>query len=194
MEKENKKLNPFLWFLFAIVIPLIIVSSLTILILGLAGYDVSGWAKNTANNIPIVSSFVKTDEEKDYEQMKQEMEEKLEKKDAEIKQLENLTEDLETTIDQLNQEILKLENKLESNEQLSEEQEELVEGNKDELRQIARSFQNMKSKQAAAVLENMDQNDAIHILKEISNDGRGKILEAMDPKKAAELTKLFMNE
>src|SRR5690625_5512256 len=65
MRNLNKKsVNPFLWFIFAIVIPVIIIISLTVLVLAIAGFDVSGWTKDKASNIPIVSSFITTEEEK----------------------------------------------------------------------------------------------------------------------------------
>src|SRR5690625_6226290 len=69
MRNLNKKsVNPFLWFIFAIVIPVIIIISLTVLVLAIAGFDVSGWTKDKASNIPIVSSFITTEEEKKIEE------------------------------------------------------------------------------------------------------------------------------
>lgn len=194
MKESNKKsINPFLWFVFAIVIPLLIVSSLTILILSIAGVNVTGWAKDTANKVPILSTFVKTEEEETVEEIKQLMNEKIHEKELEIARLQSLNEENEAIISRLNQDILKLKNEIKSNEQLSMEEQEKDEIKENEIKQIAASYENMKSKQAASVLEKVGDDIALEILKQLPDDTRGKILEAMDPEKAADLTKLFMN-
>lgn len=194
MKESNKKsINPFLWFVFAIVLPLIIVSSLTILIFSMAGVNVTGWAKDTANKVPILSTFVTTEEEETIEEIKQLMNEKIHEKELEIARLQSINEENEAIISRLNQDILKLKNEINSNEQLSMEEQEKDEIKENEIKQIAASYENMKSKQAASVLEKVGDDIALEILKQLSDDTRGKILEAMDPEKAADLTKLFMN-
>ncbi|HLQ98145.1 MAG TPA: hypothetical protein VK135_05590, partial [Candidatus Dormibacteraeota bacterium] len=64
LSNKQKKTNPILWFLFAIVIPVIIALILTFIILMATGTDISGWAKNTGSKIPVISSFITTEEEK----------------------------------------------------------------------------------------------------------------------------------
>lgn len=193
-ESNQKKVNPFLWFLFAIVIPLMIVISLTILILSMAGVNVGGWMKDTASNIPLVSTFVKTEDEETVEDIRQKMDEEIHEKDLEIRNLQGVNEEYKARIDSLEQELLKIKNEKESLEQLADEEEEKAEENKDEIKEIAASYENMKSKQAALVLEKLDNEISLEILKYLSKDSRGKILEAMDPEKAADLTRLFMSK
>ena len=71
MAKENqtnkKKTNPVLWVLFAIIIPLIIVIILIGVVLGVAGFNVIDWAKEKGSDIPVVSSFVSTEEDTNIE-------------------------------------------------------------------------------------------------------------------------------
>lgn len=194
MEKSKKKsMNPFLWIVFAIIIPLIIVSTLTVFILNMAGVDVTGWFKNTASNIPVVSNFITTEEEQAVEDEIKKLTEMIEEKDLEITRLQTLSEDLETTISRLNQQILKLENEIASRDELAEQEEELEVENNESLKQIVSSYESMKTKHAAIIIQNLENDLAIDILKELPNDRRGKILEAMDPERVAELTKLFVN-
>lgn len=194
MEKSKKKsMNPFLWIVFAIIIPLIIVSTLTVFILNMAGVDVSGWFKNTASNIPVVSNFITTEEEQAVEDEIKKLTEMIEEKDLEIARLQTISEDLEMTISRLNQQILKLENEIASRDELAEQEEELEVENNESLKQIVSSYESMKTKHAAIIIQNLENDLAIDILKELPNDRRGKILEAMDPERVAELTKLFVN-
>lgn len=194
MEKSKKKsMNPFLWIVFAIIIPLIIVSTLTVFILNMAGVDVTGWFKNTASNIPVVSNFITTEEEQAVEDEIKKLTEMIEEKDLEIARLQTISEDLEMTISRLNQQILKLENEIASRDELAEQEEELEVENNESLKQIVSSYESMKTKQAAIIIQNLENDLAIDILKELPNDRRGKILEAMDPERVAELTKLFVN-
>lgn len=194
MEKSKKKsMNPFLWIVFAIIIPLIIVSTLTVFILNMAGVDVTGWFKNTASNIPVVSNFITTEEEQAVEDEIKKLTEMIEEKDLEIARLQTISEDLEMTISRLNQQILKLENEIASRDELAEQEEELEVENNESLKQIVSSYESMKTKHAAIIIQNLENDLAIDILKELPNDRRGKILEAMDPERVAELTKLFVN-
>src|SRR5690625_7456676 len=106
MRNLNKKsVNPLLWLIFAIVIPIIIIISLTVLVLAIAGLDVSGWTKDKASKIPIVSSFITTEEEKKIEEIEQEMNELIENRETEIEQLKVENENLKGTVQRLHKEI-----------------------------------------------------------------------------------------
>jgi flagellar protein FlbB len=185
---EKEKMNPFLWFLFAIVIPVIIAIVLTITVFAVAGVDVVDWAKKTGNNIPVLSSIITTDEEARELQKEQNVQERIDAKDAEIEQLSQDKLNLEGTIESLEQKITKLERDLEVAKQAPEE----IEPDKT-IKQISSSFTKMKSEQAALILEQLDTDAAFIILSEMSNDDRGLVMENMDPEKAADITKRFIN-
>lgn len=193
MSSKQNKINPILWFLFAIVIPVIIAISLTIVVLSAAGVNVVGWMKGTASNLPVVSSFVKTDEEIEEEKLEKKLRTTISNQEDEIEQLTETIESLELTIEQLEQEIVKLENRNQSEEQLLEENDEDVQTKEDIIKKLSASFKKMKKKQAALIFQDLDKEIAISLLHELSNDVRGGILEAMEPQKAAELTELFID-
>lgn len=192
MTSKRKKMNPILWFLFAIVIPVLIALSLTVVVLSAAGFNVMGWMKGAATNIPVVSSFVKTDEEIEEEKLEEKLRSIISEQADEIEQLTQAIGNLEATIEQQDQEMIKLENKIDSEEKLLEENDEELKTNEDTIKKLSASFKKMKSKQAALIFEDLDIDIAISLLHNLSNDVRGGILEAMEPKKAAELTELFI--
>lgn len=187
-KKSGAKPNPILWFVFVFVIPTIVATTLAIVILGVAGIDVVSWAKDKASQVPVVSTWIEEDEEKNLEEQNEKAQVKIDEQNEEISQLNQEITDLEGTIDQLNQEILKLET---SDERTTLEDEDVEEI--DTIKKMSASFKEMKSKQAALIIEDLEEDIAIDILKELSNDVRGSILEAMDPSQAAHLTTLFVN-
>lgn len=189
-KRENKKMNPILWFIFAIVLPLIIVSVIAIFVLSFAGFDVIDWAKKKGSTVPVVSHFIKTDEEKDLQYKLEQAEQKIEKLEDEIEQLNLEINSLEAIRDQQEQDIVKLENQIKADEDETDSAE--VSGSANSVKQTAASFRKMDQKKAADILQNLERDAAIDILKQLSNDVRGKILEEMEPKRAAELTQRLM--
>jgi flagellar protein FlbB len=182
---EKVKMNPFLWFLFAIVIPVIIAITLTIIVFAVAGVDVVGWAKNTGNNIPVLSSIITTDDEARELEKEKNVQARIETKDTEIEQLNQEKLSLEGTIEELEQKITKLERDLDVANQQPEDTNKTV-------KQISSSFTKMKSEQAALILEQLDTDTAFTILSEMSNEDRGLVMENMDPEKAANIAQRFI--
>lgn len=186
-----RKLNPILWFLFAIVIPIIITTVIAAVIMTLAGVKVGDWAKNTAQKIPIVSTFIPAEEEKNYQKEIEKSKKLIANRDEEIESLQNKIEDLEQLNEQLEQDVLKVENKRRSEENIANEEKEENEPD-DQLKQLAASFKKMNQKQAALIFQDLNNDIAISVLAQVPNEVRGGILEAMDPKRAAELAELFL--
>ncbi len=193
-QKEKKKMNPLLWTLFAIIIPLIIVIVIISIILGIAGFNIIDWTKEKGSEIPIVSHFISTEEERDAAQEIERITTALKNRDEEIEQLNLQIDDLEANITDLEQEILRKEQIIDSSEQVNAVQEATEPESDDRMKQIAKTYQEMKSAKAAAILELMEQDEVIIILQELPNDVRGNILQAMDAEFAAAITKLLMNE
>ncbi|MFD1037985.1 MotE family protein [Virgibacillus byunsanensis] len=189
-KPEKNKMNPLLWFFFAIVIPIIVVITLTIIIFSVAGVNVVDWAKNTGNNIPVISSWITTDEEEETIRIEEKMESTIANKDNEIEQLNQEVRALEAATEQLEQEIIKLENNQSSEETDNNDDTELVDS---PVTTVSKSFKDMDSEQAALIFQSLEKELAVSILKELSNDVRGEIFEEMDPELAAELTQLFVN-
>ncbi|MGJ9458860.1 MotE family protein [Oceanobacillus sp. CF4.6] len=190
---KKKKMNPFLWFIFAIVFPLIITITLVIVVMGVAGINVIDWAKEKGNTIPVISDVVTTEEEKVIQLQEKEAQAVNDDKDNEILELNQNITDLEATINLLEQEILKLENN-QSVAVVEEEEESIEEGTGEQgVDTVISSYEEMKSKQAASILQNMETEPALLILQEVSDEARGDILETMDPETAAEFTQLLIS-
>lgn len=193
MRNDKKKMNPVLWFLFAIVVPIILTLTLTVFIFSIAGVSVIDWAKDKANDVPVLSSFVTTDAEANTQQEKEQIQDRIAGKDAKIGELEQEVKDMEVMIDGLEHDIVKLESNPADVEKSSsaETKKDKDEGTPVEI--VSDSFRNMDSDQAALILERLDQDTAVSILGNVSSKVRGKILGAMDPEKAAKLTQLFIS-
>ncbi len=190
---EKKKTNPILWFLFAIVLPVIIALSIIIIVLNVAGFNVFGWMKDTASHIPVVSSFVKTDEEISYEQEIERLQVTIANKDDEIEKLTQTIDEMELTIEELEYKVIQLEHSQQSEEQLKEEDTEANQTIDDYVKKLASSIKNMRNKQAALIFQDLTTDTAITLLHELSNEDRAGVLEEMDPTQAAELIEQFLS-
>ncbi|CDO02232.1 hypothetical protein BN988_00689 [Oceanobacillus picturae] len=196
MEKdlkiEKKKMNPFLWFLFAIVIPLLIAVVIAVIAFSMAGVNVMEWVKEKGSNIPVVSSLIESPEGESVEQTPDHASEQLAAKNEQIEQLNQQVQDMETTIDRLEEEAVILENRNKQNEATAEVEAD-SESENSSISTIASSFKDMDSEQAALIMQDLDNQTAVSILEEVSNKVRGAILAEMEPAKAAELTKIFID-
>ncbi|HLR16128.1 MAG TPA: hypothetical protein VK144_09895 [Bacillota bacterium] len=192
-QQTEKKPNPIVWFFFAILIPVIVAIIITVVILSIAGVDVGAWAKETGSNIPVVSNFVKTDEEIALEDTREQHNKAMEGKEQEISELQNIVDEQTNTIETLTQEALKLEQQIKSSEHLDFEED--IDVDRDEtIKEMASSYRKMNAKQAAKIIEKMERSIALDLLHELSNDVRGKIIEEMSEEKAIEITEQYINQ
>lgn len=192
--KEKKKLNPILWFLFAIVFPLIIVLTLTIFILSLANISVLDWVAEKGSNVPVISSVVKTKDEKLTEEKLAESKTKV---TEQKEQLSSLTAEV-TSLKLSNEELTALlVREKEKFEKLSEEVSvppQVVEEAEVETGEVAvASFRKMEPASAAKIMEDLDRQSAATILAALSGKVRGVILAEMNPTIAADLTEIILD-
>lgn len=196
---RKKQLNPILWFLFAIIIPIIVVTTLVIFILSLANISVLDWAKDKGSNVPVISSIIKNKEEKQLEQKLTEANEMIEEQKGEIKSLSKEITTYKLTIEDL-ENLLKIEqsknreDENESNETPNADinTEETIAVNGVEI--ATASFRKMEPERAAKILENVSASSSAIILSELSSKVRGDILAEMDSEKAAALTEIMFSE
>ncbi|HEY4601557.1 MAG TPA: hypothetical protein VIG73_09860 [Cerasibacillus sp.] len=188
-EKENK-MNPLVWFFFAIIVPLIVAITLAFIIIAVTGFDAWGWVKSTGKNIPVISSLIPADENEKREALEKEQTELvLKEKEQEIEDLLLENNDLKAQIKQMKQKQAKLEKSIETNL----ESRNLKEDDTNQVDQFVGAFKDMKAEQGAQIIENMNEESALSLLKKMPNKVRGKILEAMDSKKAAILTEKLID-
>lgn len=80
-KDKNRKINPFLWFLFAVVIPVAVVISIVLVILNIAGFNTFDWLKEKGNNVPIVSNMISKDDEEPQQSTEMHLQKVIEEKD-----------------------------------------------------------------------------------------------------------------
>ncbi|WP_170138842.1 MotE family protein [Oceanobacillus chungangensis] len=185
VKKERK---PIIWFLFAIIIPIIVAATLIIVILEVAGVGVMDWTKEKVG----INSEVSEPDTSEREGQTDNVQSTIEAKDTEIEVLNQDIRILESTIDELEQEIVKNENSQEGTSTATSEEEDGSQQENDSVALVANAYKEMDSKQSAAILESLDRETAVAILLAVSNKVRGSILQEMDPKIAAELTELLL--
>lgn len=188
--EKKKKMNPVILFIFAIILPLLITLVIVLVALSFFDIDAIGWAKDKGSTMPVVSSFIKSEEEEELTLQIEKADTTIEKQKQEIEKLNLEINSLESIQQQQEQDIVKLENKLE--ETTDTETGELQA--KDHVKQTAASFRKMDPERAAGIVQNLDRDAAVNILEQLSSEIRGNILEEMEPKLAAELTERLMNQ
>ncbi|MFK7695835.1 MotE family protein [Paenibacillus sp. HJGM_3] len=113
--------------------------------------------------------------------------------DAQVEELKNTIKQLEAdlnatdsnnqkkdqTIKDLNAKVAALEEQMKTKSQTDEEYRAQVQ-------QLANMYAKMLPSKSAPILENMTLKEAVLVLSEMKPDDRGKVLEKMDPKKAAD--------
>jgi flagellar motility protein MotE (MotC chaperone) len=160
-----------------------------LVVLTFAGINVVDAAKKYGSNIPGISKLV-AEEDKAIN-----LEEKLRK---DIVDLEATNKDQLTTIADLEKEVEKSQAEVETLQskidQLTEQLnmgEDQVEHSKQTMKDIAGIYESMSAKNAAAIITELQDQDAIQILQSLSSDALGEILEKMEPTEAAKYTRLL---
>ncbi|APC48630.1 hypothetical protein GLV94_09910 [Virgibacillus halodenitrificans] len=192
MSKQNKtdkkKLNPIIWFIFAVIVPLVVIITITVVILSMAGVNVIDWTKDKLAHIPGASTLVSSNEDEKKQVDTDKSQSQVTQREKEIKELNQQVDDLKTINNRLEQKIVKLE-KNTSNPSMEEDSKEST-----MVETMSQSFKGMDRQQAALILTDLEIDTAVSLLKELSNKVRGEILGEMEPAKAAELTQKLIND
>lgn len=161
-----------MWLGIVLLIPITMIIVI-VSILMFAGYDVGSWMKAKASETPIVANLVPDEQNDELEAELEKADETIALQQDEISDLEKEVASLEDIVDDQKLDITKLENRNSSTDGLEDgvEIEEV-----DDIKQAAASFRKMDAKKAASIVQNLEENVAIHILVELSGDVRGAIL------------------
>jgi flagellar protein FlbB len=191
-ENESKLVNKFQWFLFVGIIPLLFAVIVFVIVLTFAGFDVGGAAKKYGQFIPGVSSLIPTEEgeidlEAKLRQDVNDLETLNQDQLAMVEQLEKEAEEKEGKITDLQMQIEKLNEELRTKGQQQQDKEQT-------LGELSKIYESMSAKNAAAILTELEDQDALTILRTLSTDTLGPILEKMEPVDAARFTKLLADE
>lgn len=188
-KEEEQQYSKIQWFFMVIFIPIIFALILFGVILNFMGVNVIEHAKQVGSNVPVLSNYVKTEEQLLEEEEKANIEELTEVvtlREKEIDQLKDKIVAKEIEINSLLEEIKMLMNELEAKQEaqtaVSKEYED-----------IAKMYVAMSAKNAASILSELPEELAVIQLSYIKTDVRASILSKMPPEKAAQLIFLLSN-
>ncbi|HHY20426.1 MAG TPA: MotE family protein [Bacilli bacterium] len=184
-EKEHSKIQ---WFFFVIFIPTVFAIVLVGIVLTFLGVNVIDQAKQIGSKVPVVSSLFVEKEEPDVKELLKTISENNDE-----------IEKLQTKLEKKDKEVASLKEKLSVKEQelkrekMKEASNEEVKSN-DELKDIAKTYESMSAKNAASILSELKDTEALLQISKVSIDKRAAILAKMEPEKAAKLMALLVDK
>ncbi|MFY4773888.1 MotE family protein [Metabacillus sp. RGM 3146] len=196
-KKEDGKLQ---WFLFVIVIPVFFTAVLAIIILTIAGFDVTGPFKQISNNVPFISAMTgaektgaqkqETSDAKSHGNDSRQIEIADQKKTIsmqkqDIKALENDAALKQFKVQQLSQQVLELQHQLDDAAKKDQQSQQ---------KDMSSIYTKMTSKKTAEILPVLGDKEAVKILSALNDDQIAGILEKMSAQDAAKYTKLMAGQ
>ncbi|WAA13602.1 MotE family protein [Fervidibacillus halotolerans] len=181
-EKKKKKFGIFQWIVFGGIFPILIALSILLIVLSIQGINVF---KET-EKIPVIGNFL--GQEKNDETSVDDLENTIRKLQAELKNEEAKSSQLQSKLEDKEKEIAQLE---EEKKRLERDLNELMNSKGTTSKNwdsVIKTYETMKPKEAALILVEMDENTALNILADLSEDQLADILEKMPPQDAAQFT------
>ncbi|MFZ3587920.1 MotE family protein [Bacillus sp. DJP31] len=191
-ENEPKVYNKFQWFLFAGVIPFLFAVTFALVVLTIAGVNVMDVVKKYGQHIPGISALSKSDEPEIN------IEEKLRKDIGDLEA--NATGQIATVTKlekEAEQNLQELQNQQAQIDKLTEElikKDALQQDTKQTLKDIATMYESMSAQNAAAILTELNDQEALKIVQSLSMEALGAIFEKMSPADAAKFTEHLTKE
>lgn len=192
-DMEKSELTGWERFLYWFMIPTVFSVVLVLVLLSLFDFNVSDQILKAVNKVPIVKNWVPDvkGEEKNEAEITSEqkvdtlnielvdLKNQLAQKEEELRQNDSHAAAQEDSIKQLEAKIAELE--------LVQEQQAISEESyKKRIRDISSTYAKMTPSKAAPIIENLTRMEQVLVLSEMKQEDRVKILEKMNPKKAAE--------
>lgn len=185
-EKPKQKSSKVQWFVFVILIPLILAVTVALIIMTVAGVNVFEKTKQFAEDVPKVSALLNTETTKKSEGQAVELKATIEDQNAQLDELKSQLTVKDQKIEELNNEMKQLTKELEDKKISDKDKEDIM-------TDLSSSFKNMDPEQAAAIVSQLDQASSVDLLEKLPSDERGKVLAALNPEQAANLTSALMN-
>ncbi|MCJ8006266.1 MotE family protein [Lederbergia wuyishanensis] len=180
-QKTEKEPGIFHRFIFWFIIPLLFALFLALLIASVAGVNVFQKAKEFSDNVPILSNMFDEKEKAnvlEYEEKIVNLDAEIQNKNAQIDQLKSQLEKNENEKERFLLEKQRLEQTIDELMQMRDE-------NKRAFKEIVTTYEAMAPKNAAPIILEMNDEEAVKILSNIGTESLAKILEKMPPEKAA---------
>jgi flagellar protein FlbB len=190
-EIETKKQGFFKWLLYVIFIPALFAAILFAIVFNALGYDVIGSIKDMSKHIPFISSTEETVAKGTKSTSDaSKLEAKTQKQEEEISKLKKDLEQKQADIRSLEIQLRRETSSVASAEEA--EGEALAKMNR-LVKKVTQSYEEMKPKQAAKIVQELPKEDAIELLSRVKPDVLAAILENLDPKLAATYTSSLSN-
>lgn len=183
-----------IWFL----IPFVFTGVLIGVLLSVFDYDVTGSLLKAANKIPVVGNIIPDPKTKSGVRATSETETPVKSVTPDDMQIEELSSNLTIKDEQLkksellnqqkDQQIKDLQSKITSAEEASKTKAITDEEYAARVQQLASVYAKMTPSKAAPIMENLTLQESVLVLNAMKTDERVKILEKMDPKKAADVS------
>lgn len=170
-----------------VLIPVLFLIIVTLVVFWFVNDDFKQSVKQTGSALPVLSSFIEGEDQIARENL----EERIQELEAENAQSLRTIETMEFTIGELEEEILRIESEEDDDvdvDSISDSQDE-----KSDLSEIVRTLENMTASKAAAIMSEIDQDEAVIYLKVMRTSNRSNILARMNPEEAAQLVSLMKN-
>lgn len=190
IEKEDKKISKFQWFIYTGLIPTLFAILILLIVLTFVGVNVFEKAKEYGQKVPIISNFIETDSDQTVEEWEANMIEL----EGEIKDKEAQIEQLHAELDGKDKEVERSKLEIEQLEIQIDELMAIQEENKRAFKDIIKTYESMSAKKAAPIISSMQEQEALKILSNLTADSLAAVLENLEPDKAAKYTELLTNE
>ena len=188
--EETHRYGKLEWFFYIVVLPLLFTALLSGIILQFLGFDVTGKAANAARHVPGVSKLLPEDKqavaEPSAESVQQNLEQQKQEAEDKAAALADAKQQLEDDLVKKNAEIDKLKQQMEDEKKQEEEGEEATPP-PDPIKELAKVYSQMSPSKAAAIMTNLSVTEAKQIFAKMTSAQRAAILEKMEPAIASKI-------
>ncbi|RKD75369.1 flagellar motility protein MotE (MotC chaperone) [Sinobaca qinghaiensis] len=182
-EKEKEKKGGMVqWFVLIVLVPVTFAIIIGVVILSMMGVPLAEMSKNAAAGIPGISALVEDEPEQEAGASPE--------NEETIALLEEEIQAMEQELVEKDEELLSMQEEVDAAGQEADAEEEEIEPNP-ELAELASMYEEMSAKNAAAILNELDDAEAIRHMQEMNTENRSAILEKMEVEKAAVIMGAF---
>lgn len=194
---ENPSYNGFERFLIWFLIPVVFIIVLLFVLYFVLGVDITKKVQSSLHNIPVIGAVIPAPKDEadasDPGKEVETVEKTIQTKDEQIGKLNAQIADLEVKVQQTGQttstkeqEAQNLKAKIAALEEQLELKTKTEEEYNQQVQELANVYAKMNPSKAAPILENLTLNETVLVMSMMKTDDRVKVLEKMNPKKAAE--------
>lgn len=185
---QDKSIGLFQKIIFWFLLPILFTIFLAIVILSIAGIDIWGNIKEIGKNTPVISNVFQEEEEPpniaEFEEKIVDLEFEIQQRYTEIDRLETQLANKDRELENLKIEKQSLQHTIEELIQMKDEQ-------KRAFNEIIYTYESMNPKNAAAIINEMNDGEALKVLSNVQPESLAKILEKLPVQDAAKYSEML---